>query len=68
MSSTFAVRSTEIVGTSPAADAAYSDLMEQTLAEISANETDTVLEPSEIDTTLTKGAIAWYIAYRTASQ
>lgn len=66
MASTFAVRGAGDPGTSVAADSSYTELMEQTLAEIAASESDVVLEPSEIDTTLTKGAIAWYIAYRTS--
>jgi hypothetical protein len=46
-------------------EATYSELLARTVEEISASETDSVLEPTELDETLTKGAIAWFISYRT---
>ncbi len=45
----------------------YGELMERTLAEITASEEDYLLEPTEVDTTLGQGHVAWYIAYRTVA-
>lgn len=48
-----------------ATEATYAELLARAVEEISANESDRVLEPTEIDETLAQGAIAWYISYRT---